>query len=192
MGGGDKALRSLCGQPILSRVIGRLRPQVSEILINANGDPARFAAFGRPVIADCLSGYAGPLAGIDAGLRWIKANRPEAHFVATVAADTPFFPENLVDRLYAASNDVDVLRIAKSQTGTHFVIGLWPVSLADALRTSLEEGDRRVGAWIKHHGAIFVSFSESRVGGRSIDPFFNINAPEDLAAAEALVEARVP
>lgn len=191
MGGGDKCLRLLDGQSILSRVIERLRPQVSEIVINANGDPARFAAFGCPVVEDSLAGYAGPLAGIDAGFQWVAENRPEARYVATVAADTPFFPDDLVSRLYTASDDVTALRIAQSDTGVHFVVGLWPVSLDGALRASLERGDRRVGAWTKDHGAIEVHFPQARIGDRPIDPFFNINAPEDLANAETLLEEGV-
>ena len=191
MGGGDKCLRSLGGQPILQWVLDRLKPQVSEIVINANGDPARFTAFGCPVVEDSLAGYAGPLAGIDAGFRWVAENRPAARFLATVAADTPFIPDDLVSRLAAASEDVTTLRIAQSDTGTHFVVGLWPVSLAGALRASLERGDRRVGAWTKENGAVSVHFPQASIGGQFIDPFFNINAPEDLTKAQSLLEVVV-
>jgi len=187
MGGGDKCLRMIGGRAILARVIDRLRPQVSEMAINANENPDRFAAYGLPVVADSIAGYAGPLAGVHAGLEWVKANRPGIEHVVTVATDTPFFPEDLVARLRASSDDRSALRIAKSEVGTHYVIGLWPVALADALKASLERGDRRVGAWVKDHEAVEVDFPQVQVGGRVIDPFFNINAPEDLAMAEALL-----
>jgi molybdenum cofactor guanylyltransferase len=187
MGGGDKCLRMLGGRPILARIIERLQPQVSEIVVNANGDETRFAAFGLPVVADSIAGFAGPLAGVHAGLEWVRANRPGVRHVVTVATDTPFFPADLVDRFLAVSGDASAFRIAKSDAGTHPVIGLWPVELADALRASLERGERKAGAWTKDHGAIAVFFPPVEVGGQDIDPFFNINAPEDLAAAEALL-----
>jgi len=190
MGGGDKCLRKLGGRTILARTINRLRSQVSDIVINANGDASRFATFGVPVVPDSIVGYAGPLAGVHAGLEWVKANRPDAVHVVTMATDTPFFPTDLVRRLLQASNDRSALRIAKSDAGTHYVIGLWPVALADALKVSLERGERKVGAWTKAHGAIEVFFPPVDVAGQSTDPFFNINAPDDLAAAEALVREK--
>jgi len=187
MGGGDKCLRMLGGRTILARIIDRLRPQVSDILINANGDASRFIAFGLPVVADSIVGYAGPLAGVHAGLEWVKANRPDVSHVVTIAIDTPFFPTDLVRQLLQASEDRSAMRIAKSEMGTHYVIGLWPVALAPDLEASIERGDRRVGAWTKEHGAVEVFFPPVDVGGKHIDPFFNINAPEDLAVAESLV-----
>jgi molybdopterin-guanine dinucleotide biosynthesis protein A len=187
MGGGDKCLRELGGKPILTRIIERLRPQVSDIVINANGDSSRFAAFGLPVVSDSVAGYQGPLAGVHAALEWVRANRPGIGHVVTVATDTPFFPANLVRRLLDAGGDASAFRIAQSEVGTHPVIGLWPVGLTAALEASLERGERKVTAWTKDHGAVPVFFLPVDVGGRSIDPFFNINAPEDLAAAEALL-----
>jgi molybdenum cofactor guanylyltransferase/molybdopterin-guanine dinucleotide biosynthesis protein MobB len=190
MGGGDKCLRMLGGRTILARIIDRLTPQVSDIVINANGDTSRFATFGVPVIPDSIVGYAGPLAGVHAGLEWVKANRPDAGHVVTMATDTPFFPTDLVRRLLQASEDSSALRIAESAAGTHYVVGLWPVTLADALKASLERGERKVGAWTKEHGAIEVFFPPVDVAGQRIDAFFNINAPEDLAAAEALLSEK--
>ena len=187
MGGGDKCLKMVGGKPILRRVIDRLWPQVSDIIINANEDAGRFAAFGLPVIADSISGYAGPLAGVHAGLEWVKANRPGVGHVVTVATDTPFFPTDLVERLRAASDVSSKLRIAKSETGMHYVIGLWPLTLVGALKASLERGERTVGAWVKGHEAIEVYFPKGVAGGRAVDPFFNINTPEDLAQAEAIL-----
>ncbi|MEM8575023.1 MAG: molybdenum cofactor guanylyltransferase MobA [Pseudomonadota bacterium] len=187
MGGGDKCLRELGGKQILARVIERLCPQVSELVINANGDPSRFASFGLPVISDDITGFQGPLAGVHASLQWVKANRPNSEFVVTVATDTPFFPEDLVHRLVGARDPSSSFRIAQSDKGTHPVIGLWPIELADALANSLRRGERKVTSWTKDHGAQPVFFSEIDVGGRKIDPFFNINAPEDLAEAEGLL-----
>ena len=193
MGGGDKCLRTLGGQPILSRVIDRLKPQVSEIVINANGDPSRFAPFGCTVVADSVVGYAGPLAGVHAGLEWTKANRPNVDHIVTVATDTPFFPIDLVRQFLAVpSEDEPAFYIARSELGLHPVIGLWPVSIADAIKTSLERGERKVTAWTRDHGAVPVFFPPINLSGQSIDPFFNINAPEDLAAAETLLDQSTP
>ena len=187
MGGGDKCLRVVGGRPILERIIDRLQVQVADIVINANEGGDRFTPFGFPVVADSIAGYAGPLAGVHAGLEWVKANHPDIQHAVTVATDTPFFPRDLVAKLLAASEDRAALRIAKSETGMHYVIGLWPVVMAKALRASLERGERRVGAWVKDHGAIEVVFPQINVGGRAIDPFFNVNTPEDLVRAKALI-----
>ena len=192
MGGGDKCLRMLGDRPILARIIDRLRPQVSDIIINANEDAARFAAFDLPVVADTVVGYAGPLAGVHAGIEWLKTNSPDMSHVVTVATDTPFFPADLVRRFLAAARDEPAFCVAQSEAGTHPVIGLWPVTLAAALKASLEGGERKVGAWTKDHGAVPVFFPPVEVGGQGIDPFFNINAPEDLARAEALLSESAP
>src|SRR4030042_6692446 len=130
MGGGDKCLRLLGGKPILAHIIERLTPQVSDIVINANGEASLFARFGLPVIADSGAGFAGPLAGIHAGLEWIKANRPGVRYVVTVATDTPFFPRDLVQRFLAEQAQRPSLVVARSAEGAHPVIGLWPVALA--------------------------------------------------------------
>jgi molybdopterin-guanine dinucleotide biosynthesis protein A len=187
MGGGDKCLRGLGGKPILTRDIERLWARVSDIVINANGDPSRFATFGLPVVPDSVAGYQGPLAGVHAALEWVRANRPSIDHVVTVATDTPFFPADLVDRFLDAGGDTSAFRVAQSNAGIHPVIGLWPVGLAAALEASLERGERKVTAWTKDHGAVPVFFPPVDVGRQSIDPFFNINAPEDLALAEALL-----
>jgi molybdopterin-guanine dinucleotide biosynthesis protein A len=193
MGGGDKALLPLGGRPLLARVDARLRPQVAEIVLNANDDPGRFAAFGLPLVADCLAGQMGPLAGIHAGLAWAWANRPESSFVITVAADTPFFPTDLVSRLRAATSMTDPkLVVARSESGVHPVFGLWPVSLAPHLEESLRRGARKALDFVAEHRAKEVVFPPIEIGGRAVDPFFNINQPEDLAEAEALLRATAP
>lgn len=192
MGGGDKCLRMLGERPILARIIERLKPQVSAIVINANGDPSRFAPFDLPVVADSIAGFAGPLAGVHAGLEWVKENRPGIRYAVTVATDTPFFPADLVRQFLAASKGAPALVVARSEEGTHPVIGLWPVAVATEIEASLKQGKRAVGTWTKEHGAVEVSFPEVEVGGRRIDPFFNINQPDQLAEADALLKEEAP
>ena len=193
MGGGDKALVPLGGRPLLAHVIERLRPQVTEIVLNANDDPGRFGAFGLPLAPDRLDGQLGPLAGIHAGLAWAEANRPESRFVITVAADTPFFPADLVSRLCAATDKANpTLVVARSEGGVHPVFGLWPVSLAPHLEDSLNRGARKALDFVTAHQAKEVTFPPVEIGGRAVDPFFNINRPEDLAEAEALLRATAP
>jgi molybdopterin-guanine dinucleotide biosynthesis protein A len=192
MGGGDKCLRPLGGRPILAHIIERLKPQVSELVINANGEMARFACFGLPVVSDSIAGYAGPLAGVHAGLEWIKANRPDIAYGVTVATDTPFFPPDLVQRFLAARAKPPGLLVAQSEGGVHPVVGLWPVALADEIARSLKRGQHKVGAFTEQHGAVEVSFPPVEIGGKEIDPFFNINRPEDLAQAEGLLKEHAP
>jgi molybdenum cofactor guanylyltransferase len=189
MGGGDKCLLPLAGRPILAHVIDRLKPQVPDIVINANGDLTRFSAFGLPLVPDRLGDHAGPLAGLHAGMEWARANWPEIRFVVTAATDTPFFPADLVKRFRSANKEHHPkLLVARSEGGVHPVFGLWPVSLAPDLEDSLKSGMRKVGDWVKQHGAQEVPFPAMEVGGRLIDPFFNINRPDDLAEAEALLQ----
>jgi molybdenum cofactor guanylyltransferase len=187
MGGGDKCLRPLGGKPILARIIDRLSPQVADIVINANGDPSRFSEFGLPVVADSVAGFQGPLAGVLAGLRWVRANRPGVDHAVTIATDTPFFPADLVQRFLESSGNVSGFRIAQSDAGVHPVIGFWPVALCEDLEASLKRGERKVTSWTRDHGAVPVFFPPVDLGPQSVDPFFNINAPEDLATAEAIV-----
>ncbi len=189
MGGGDKCLLPLAGRPILAHVIERLKPQVAELIISANGDPARFSAFGLPVVEDRLGFYAGPLAGILAGLEWARTNRPESRFAITAASDTPFLPADLVDRLRSASGEGEAnLVVARSAEGMHPVFGLWPVTLAPDLEASLMSGDRKVSDWVRQHQAREVMFPPVKIEGRTIDPFFNVNRPDELAAAEAFLQ----
>ena len=192
MGGGDKCLGLLGGKPILAHIIERLTPQVSDIIINANGEASRFASFGLPVVADSVAGFAGPLAGIHAGLEWVKANRPDSRYGVTVATDTPFLPLDLVQRFLAEQGHRPSLLVARSEAGVHPVVGLWPVALAGEIERSLKQGLRKVGDWTEQHGAVEVSFTPVEIGGRPIDPFFNINRPGDLAEAEILVKVQSP
>ena len=191
MGGGDKALQILGGgRPLLAHAIERLQPQVAGMVINANGEATRFAPFRLPVIADSIAGFAGPLAGVHAGLAWVKANRPGIEHVVTVAADTPFIPTDLVPRFLAAQKNQSTLLVARSEEGLHPVIGLWPVSMVTALEESLKQGVRKASAFVQERGAVEVFFPRIEIGARLIDPFFNINSPEDLAKADALLKPR--
>ncbi len=185
MGGGDKALRLLVGQTLLDRVIDRVRPQVDALVLNANGEPSRFARFGLPVVADSIADFAGPLAGILAGLDWTAANRPDCAFVVSVATDAPFLPPDLAARLLEGmENEGAELACAASSGQPHPVIGLWPVRLRDELRGALaEEGVRKVDVWTARHRLATVDFPVT-----AIDPFFNANRPEDLDRAAALLE----
>jgi molybdopterin-guanine dinucleotide biosynthesis protein A len=186
MGGGDKCLRPLGGRPILSRVIERARPQVGALVLNANGDPARFTAFGLPVVADGISDFSGPLAGILAGLDWAAAHQSGTPWLLSIATDTPFFPRDLAARLLAAVVAEDAqLACAASAGQPHPVFGLWPVALRDELRRALiDEGLRKIDAWTARYRLATVEFPATPV-----DPFFNANRPEDLAEAERLLAA---
>ncbi|HUC63750.1 MAG TPA: molybdenum cofactor guanylyltransferase MobA [Alphaproteobacteria bacterium] len=183
MGGGDKGLRLLGGKTILARIVERARPQVTALALNANGDAARFAPFGLPVRADAIPGFAGPLAGVLTGMEWAREALPEARWLASFACDAPFLPLDLVSRLQAAAEAARAdMACAKSQGRTHPVFGLWPVELAPELRRAMEAGVRKVDAWTARFKLVEVEFAAD-----PIDPFFNANAPEDLAEAEALL-----
>ena len=187
MGGGDKCLRLLGGRPMLERVIERARPQVAALVLNANGAPDRFAAFGLPVVPDTVPDFAGPLAGVLAGLEWTAAARPDLRWVLSIATDTPFFPDDLADRLLqAVARERAELACAASGGQTHPVFGLWPVALAGELRRALvEEGMRKIDAWTARYRLATVEFP---IG--AVDPFFNANRPDDLAEAERLLVRR--
>jgi molybdopterin-guanine dinucleotide biosynthesis protein A len=193
MGGGDKALLDLGGATMLGCIVDRLRPQVDALVINANGDPSRFAAFGLPVVADETSDYAGPLAGVLAGMRWSLAHAPSARHIATVSSDAPFLPMDLVIRLSSEIADrPGAIALARSGGGPHPVIGLWPVALADDLQAWLAAGTRKVLAWVDRHTSAQVVFTEIEIGGRKVDPFFNANTPEELAVVRALIGGASP
>jgi molybdenum cofactor guanylyltransferase len=183
MGGGDKALIAINGVPILDRVLERLRPACSGLLLNANGDPARFARWGLPVVADSVPGFAGPLAGILAGLDWAAEHAPDIGVMVSVPGDCPFVPKDLVARLHAARDAAKlVLACARSGEWRHPVVGLWPVALRDDLRHALVKEDlRKIEVWTARHGVAIADWPAVPV-----DPFFNVNTPEDAAAAERI------
>jgi molybdenum cofactor guanylyltransferase len=184
MGGGDKALRLIGGVPLLDRVIERMRPQVETLVLNANGDPARFAGFGLPVVPDSVPDYAGPLAGVLAGLDWTAEHRPDCAYVVSVPTDAPFLPRDLVSRLVRGmENSAADLACAASGGQPHPVIGLWPVRLREDLRRAVaDETIRKVDVWTARHRLTIVPFPSE-----PLDPFFNANRPEDLMTAAALL-----
>ena len=184
MGGGDKALRMLGGVTLLERVLERLRPQVDALLLNANGDPSRFARFALPVVPDSIPGFAGPLAGVLAGLDWAAAQGPDYMYIVSVATDAPFLPDDLVMRLtnglMEAGSD---LACAASGGRVHPVFGLWPVRLREDLRRAMVDDEiRKVDLWTARHRLMTVTFADMPV-----DPFFNANRPEDFEAAASLL-----
>ncbi len=182
MGGGDKPLRPIGGRTILDHVIARIGPQCSALALNANGDPARFAQWNLPVIADSVEGFVGPLAGVLAGMDW---GAPLGEWLLSVAADCPFLPLDLVARLTAAQheNESDIV-VASSGAQAHPVIALWRVSLREDLRTALvEEQMRKIDRWTARYRVAHVDWA-----AEPVDPFFNANTPEDLAAAEAFLK----
>ncbi len=183
MGGGDKGLHEIGGTAILARVIERLRPQVDALVLNANGDPARFSALGLPVISDPVPDFAGPLAGVLAGLAWAATHHPQAHYIVTVPADGPFVPRGLVRHLTGtlAAEDAELVTAA-SGAQTYPVVGLWPEKLRTELQEALtREGMRKIDAWTRRFRRAVATFP-----AEPVDPFFNANTPEQLAEAERL------
>lgn len=185
MGGGDKPMRQIGGRTILERVIARLKPQCGGLVLNANGDPARFARFGLPVIADSVKNFPGPLAGILAALDWVAESRPEVSLVLSAAADCPFLPRDLVTRLHRALVDKNAqLAVAASDGQSHPVIGLWSVALRDELRHALVVEDvRKIDRWTARYRLATVAWPTT-----TLDPFFNANTVEDIAEADRLAE----
>jgi molybdopterin-guanine dinucleotide biosynthesis protein A len=184
MGGVDKALLMLGGETLIARAVSRARPQVSELIINANGDPARFAEFGLPVIPDRIGNSEGPLAGVLAGLDWARTNCPNAKWLASFSCDSPFFPSNIVEKLYsAAEREGAEVAIAASGTRHHPVFALWSTSISATSESELtHQGSRKMDDFVSRFRNVRVPF----VSG-PVDPFFNINTPDDLARAETLI-----
>ena len=183
MGGGDKARLRIGGRTILERVLARLEPQCAALILNANGDPARFADTGLAVVPDSVPDFAGPLAGILAGLDWAAREAPDVADIVSVPGDCPFLPEDLVARLSAArTREAAPLACARSGEWRHPVVGLWPVALRGDLRQALvAEGMRKIEAWTARHGVAVADWPAVPV-----DPFFNINTPDDAAEAERI------
>jgi molybdenum cofactor guanylyltransferase len=183
MGGGDKARIRVGGRTILARVLACLSPQCDRLIINANGDPARFADTGLPVVADSVPDFAGPLAGILAGLDWAAANAPQIEWTASVPGDCPFLPKNLLTKLHEARLAAGTpLACARSGEWRHPVVALWSVALREDLRRALvDENLHKIEIWTARHGVAIADWPT-----KPIDPFFNVNTPEDAARAEAL------
>ena len=186
MGGGDKVRIRIGGVTILQRVLGCLTPQCSRIIINANGDPARFADTGLPVVADGVPDFPGPLGGILAGLDWAAANAPDMEWLVSVPGDCPFLPKNLVAHLHEARSAANApLACARSGEWRHPVVALWPVGLREDLRHALVDEDlHKIELWTERHGIAIAAWPDE-----PIDPFFNVNTPDDAARAEAIAAA---
>lgn len=189
MGGGDKCLLPLGSSTVLDHIIDRAAPQLGQIAISANGDPDRFKSFALAVLPDEDPSHAGPLAGILAGMEWFSRSE-EWRAMVSLAGDTPFIPTDLVSQLAAASHaETDVIAVAMSRERTHPVIALWPLSLRDDLRRFLTDGeDRSVRGFASRHAVVEVAFDDTDLPGGRCDPFFNINRPDDLVAADRLLK----
>jgi molybdopterin-guanine dinucleotide biosynthesis protein A len=185
MGGGDKARIEIGGASILDRVIATLSGQCVGMIINANGDPARFADTGLTVVPDNVEGYPGPLAGILAGLDWLAAQNNGVEWLVSVPGDCPFLPDDLVERLHAARRQMGAgvpLACARSGEWRHPVVGLWPLALREDLRKALVEEDlRKIEVWTARHGIAIADWPVEPV-----DPFFNVNTPEEAAIANRI------
>ena len=185
MGGGDKALIEIGGVSILDRVLATLSAQCARLIINANGDPARFADTGCPVVPDNVPDYPGPLAGILAGLDWLAAQDNGVEWMVSVPGDCPFLPDDLVEKLHQARRKLGAgvpLACARSGEWRHPVVGLWPLALRADLRKALVEDDlRKIDTWMARHGVAFADWP-----AEPIDPFFNVNTPEDVERAKRI------
>ncbi len=189
MGGGDKALIEIGGTTILARVLSTVAPQCEAVILNANGDTARFAAFGLPVVSDDIPDFAGPLAGILAGLDWMAANRPDLEWMVSVPGDCPFLPADLVARLHRTREQAGTsLACAKSGDWRHPVVGLWNVALRGDLRRAVVDEDlHKIEIWTGRHGVAIAEWPD-----RPVDPFFNVNTPEDRERANEIAASAQP
>ncbi|MEE1658051.1 molybdenum cofactor guanylyltransferase MobA [Microvirga sp. CF3062] len=185
MGGNDKALLLLTGRTLLEHATERLAAQCASVIVSANGDPSRFRGMLFPVIPDPIPDHPGPLAGILAALEWSAAHRPDIAWIVSVPADTPFVPRDLVLRLHEACSETrKSMAYAASGSQAHFAVGLWPVSLRHDLRQALvNQGVRSIRDWISRH-----DHAEASWPAEPVEPFFNINTPEDLKYAETLAQ----
>jgi molybdopterin-guanine dinucleotide biosynthesis protein A len=183
MGGGDKARIRVGGRTILERVLACMLTQCERVIINANGDPVRFADAGLPIVADSVPDFAGPLAGILAGLDWAAANMPQLEWIVSVPGDCPFLPKNLLAKLHEARLAAGTpLACARSGEWRHPVVALWSVTLREDLRRALVDEDlHKIEIWTARHGVAIADWP-----AEPIDPFFNVNTPEDAVRAEAL------
>ena len=186
MGGGDKGLLMLGKTTIIERVIDKTLPQVGSLAININGDSSRFPDYKLPIIPDSIKGYLGPLSGILAGMEWAFNNGNR--YIATVAADTPFLPDDFIKRLHTMVKSKNLnIGIAASRILSgddvfiHPTFGIWEVALKDDLRDALANDTRKIMFWAKKFKLDYYYFDTS---DKLSDPFFNINTPDDLEEAK--------
>ena len=194
IGGAHKGLLTLAGKPMIQHVAERLAPQVCELAISVHGEGAAFARFGHALIADASAEQHGPLAGVLAGMMWARQVHPQARWIATASCDAPFCPADYVDVLLGAAlgspAQQECIAIAASNGRSHFAFGLWPVALSGDLSGYLASGERRMRGWIERHSHIVSEFAPLDRAGEPLDPFFNVNTPEDLAFAARLMAAQ--
>ena len=190
MGGTDKAQLELGGGTLLARVVGSLAEQVDRVIVNSNTADLGRVERAEAVIGDVVLGFAGPLAGVDAAMRW-NAEQPEMHpFVLSIATDTPFFPHSLASEMLAAVSHDSQIAIAQSRGINQPVFGLWPQRLHEDLAAWLEDpSNRKVMAWVRQHDHVFVEFPPYAKDDHMVDPFFNINTPDDLATANRMIRS---
>lgn len=189
MGGNEKALLELAGRPLIQIAFDRLQPQTITVMVNANGDPTRMKFLDAQVQEDIFTGFAGPLAGIHAGMHWARHNRPNATHICTVASDTPFFPTNLAANLKDNADTPDTIVLAASNGFRHPVFGLWPVSLIEDLEDFLKSGETgKVMAFVQQHDWKQTDFDNQNSAADSLDPFFNVNTSDELELARQIQE----
>lgn len=186
MGQQDKAFCQLGQQCLIETVIGRVMPQVDELIINTNSEQPAYRALGLPIIKDCADGQLGPLVGILSAMEWIAAQRPQCHWLASFSVDTPFVPLDTVDKLFPAiEREQTLLASVRSEQRTHPVIGLWSLQLRGDLREQLLHHQmRKVDRWTARHGVAIVDFD-----AEPVDPFFNVNTPDELDTARAILQS---
>ncbi|MFA5951241.1 MAG: molybdenum cofactor guanylyltransferase MobA [Hyphomicrobium sp.] len=199
MRGGDKALAELGGRSMLAHVMARMQSQVSSMVLSTNGDPAPFAGFGLPIVADAVGGFQGPLAGVLAGLRWAGAHAPEVSHIVSVSTDAPFLPRDLVGQFIQIAGDDLVAKpsrnrvvVAASGGRVHPVIALWPVALADEIEAALGRSENKVQVLQERFGVAVVEYAFKRFGCELVDPFFNVNTPEELEEARGIIAKAEP
>lgn len=187
MEGREKSLLEIDSAPLIAHVRDRLAPQVGSVGINANGDAARFGFMHVPVIADRIGGFAGPLAGLHAGMEWLATNKADCTHIVTVAADTPFFPVDLASTMSSAALDETAIVLAASGGHRHPVFGFWPVALAGDLALFLSSQEsRKVIHFVERHRNAVAEFPMIEVEDIELDPFFNINTPDEYGWARAI------
>ncbi|WP_179957601.1 molybdenum cofactor guanylyltransferase MobA [Exilibacterium tricleocarpae] len=187
MAGADKTFIRLNGTPLIEHVIDRAAPQVTRLLLSINGDAAPYRRYGLPLLADALPGFGGPLAGILSALRWLRQHQPDSNWLASFAVDTPFIPADTVARLQAATErDHTLIACPRSGGRQHPVCGLWSPALLPELEDFLlVQKQHKVGRFLQQCAVSRVDFEAA-----GIDPFFNINTPQDLETATAYTETQ--
>jgi molybdopterin-guanine dinucleotide biosynthesis protein A len=190
MGGGDKFLQPVAGTDMLTLVHQRFAKQIGTIIISANGAQNSLSSYNIPIVPDVIEGYAGPLAGIHAAMRWARLNHPAASHILSIAADTPFFPQNYTNAMlsHAESIEPESIILAKSHGRFHPIFGLWPISLEKELEQALSDGLRKIRAWTVSQKNSSLEFPDIKIGSESVDPFFNVNEPSDLEQCERLIK----